>query len=83
MDWGLILVVLAVVFLVGHLALDGYRMLRNLRFLRHVKAESLDSWRCARCLAIEDGLASMRHEVIWTAAAIVVLAIHIMLDFVG
>lgn len=81
MDWGLILVVLAVVFLVGHLALDGYRTLRNLRFLRHVKAESLDGWQCSRCNYIQDRLDDMRHEGLWTAAAVVVLAVHIVLDF--
>ncbi len=83
MDWGLLLVVLAVVFLVGHLALDSYRTLRNLRFLRHVKAESLDGWQCSRCLYIADRLADMRHEGIWTALALVVLVIHITLDFVA
>lgn len=83
MDWGLVLVVLAVVFLVGHLVLDGYRMLRNLRFLRHVKFESVDNWQCSRCLFISDRLADMRHELIWTVAAVVVLAAHITLDFVG
>jgi hypothetical protein len=81
MDWGLILVVLAVVFLVGHLALDGYRLLRNLRFYRHTKYEALDP--CGRCLYIEERLADMRHEGIWTAAAVIVLAAHITLDFVG
>jgi hypothetical protein len=83
MDGGLVLVVLAVVFLVGHLALDSYRMLRNLRFLRHVKSEALDGWQCARCIYIQTRLADMRHESIWTAAAVVVLAVHITLDFVG
>jgi len=83
MDWGLVLFILAVVFLVGHLALDGYRMFRNVRHLRHAKAESLDSRRCARCLAIEDGLADLRHEVIWTVAAVIALTGHITLDFVG
>lgn len=83
MDWGLTLVILAVVFLVGHLALDGYRMLRHLRFLRHVKYEALDGQRCARCNYIADRLGDMRHEAIWAAAAIVVLAGHITLDFIG
>ncbi len=83
MDWGQALVILAVVFLIGHLALDGYRMFRNVRRLRHVKYESLDSWRCSRCLAIADGLDDMRHEALWTAAAVVVLAVHIVLDFIG
>jgi hypothetical protein len=83
MDWGLALVVLAVMFLVGHLALDGYRLLRHVRRLRHVKYESLDRERCARCITIADGLADMRHESIWTAAAVVVLSVHITLDFVG
>lgn len=83
MDWGLILVVLAIVFLVGHLALDGYRMLRNLRFLRHVKYESLDNHQCSRCLFISDRLADMRHEVIWTAAAVIVLIGHLILDVVS
>ena len=83
MDWGLITGVLVVLALAAHLAVDGYRMLRNLRFLRHVKAESLDGWQCSRCIYIQDRLAGMRHEAIWTVVAVVALAIHITLDFVG
>ncbi len=83
MDWGLILVVLAIVFLVGHLALDGYRTFWNLRFLRHVTAANLNGEECVRCRYIEDRMGNMRHEAFWTAAAIVVLAGHITLDFVA
>lgn len=31
MDWNLLLVIAAVVILVTHIALDGYRMYRNVR----------------------------------------------------
>ncbi len=83
MDWGLILVVLAIVFLVGHLMFDGLRLRQQLLRLRHVKYETLDTDSCERCRAIKDGLSDIRHEAIWTAAAIVVLAGHITLDFVA
>lgn len=83
MTWGLALFVLAVVFLIGHLLIDGYRMFRNVRRLRHVKYKSLDTERCERCYAIALGLADMRHEVIWTVAAVVALSGHITLDFVS
>lgn len=81
MDWGLFFVVLAVVFLVGHVALDAYRMWRHVRRLRHVKSEALDGWMCDRCLTREENLADLRHEAGWTAAALIVLTIHIVLDF--
>jgi hypothetical protein len=77
------LVVLAIVVLVVHMALDGYRMLRNLRFLRHIKYERGWTALCPRCIYIEEKLGAMRHEAIWTAAAVVALAGHITLDFVG
>lgn len=82
MDWGLITVVLAIAFLGAHLALDGLRLVKNVRRLRHTKYESLDSWRCERCRAIEGGLADLKHEAAWTVAAVIVLTGHIILDFV-
>ena len=81
MDWGLFFVVLAVVFLVGHVALDAYRMWRHVRRLHHVRSESLDGWKCDRCLTREESLADLRHGTAWTAAALIVLTIHIVLDF--
>lgn len=81
MDWGLALVIAAVVFLVGHMALDGYRMFRDVRRLRHAKYESLDA--CERCATVANALKDLRHEVGWTAAAVVVLAGHLTLDMVS
>ncbi len=83
MDWGLISIIAAVTFLVAHVMIDGYRMFRNVRRLRHVNAESLDWQRCPRCLAIKEGLAGMRHEGILVATATVILAVHIVSDFVA
>lgn len=51
--------------------------------LRHIKYEAGWEVRCPRCLYVEDGLADLRHEAVWTAAALIVLAIHIALDFVA
>lgn len=81
MDWGVLLFVLALVFLVGHLVFDGYRMFLYVRRLRHVKYENLDIQNCDRCSAIKEGLRNMRHEAIWTAAAVFALGGHIALDF--
>lgn len=81
MDWTPNLVVMAMVFLAAHLLLDGYRMFRHVRRLKHVRAESLDGWQCARCNALKDGMRDLRHESFWTAAAGIVLFIHLVLDF--
>lgn len=83
MDWGLITAILVIVVWMAHVAFDGYRMWRSLRFLRHVKYEALDNWQCERCKYIQDRLDGMRHEAIWTAAAIIALIVHVTLDFVG
>lgn len=83
MDWGLIFFILAIVFLVGHLGIDGYRMFRHVRRLRHIRAETGWEHLCPRCVYIQDGLSDMRHEAAWTVAAVLALAGHITLDFVG
>lgn len=81
-DWGLIFGILTVVFLVGHVLIDAYRMFRHVRRLRHVKYEALDGWNCSRCIAREEGYAGLRHEAEWTAAALIFLVLHILTDFV-
>ncbi len=86
MDWGLILVALAIVFLVGHLALDFRVLLRNMQILQHDDAAhtvTLRAGECDRCHTLGRGEQELRHEAIWTVAAVVVLAIHITLDFVA
>lgn len=82
MNMGLIFGILTVVFLVGHVLIDAYRMWRQVRLLKHVRAESLDGWQCDRCLTREEGLESLRHEAGWTAAALIFLALHIATDFI-
>lgn len=79
MDWGLALVIAAVVFLVGHMLLDLRTLAKNLRGLRHSGISAV----CETCHAQTRGKRELRHEALWTAAAVVVLTIHIVLDFVG
>lgn len=84
MDWGLTTVILAVAFLAGHLALDFRTLAFKLR-RPHTKAEDFDGpapMECERCHARERGERELRHEAIWTVAAIAVLTSHIILDFV-
>lgn len=83
MDMGLIFGILTVVFLIGHVLIDAYRMWRHVRRLKHVRSESLDGWQCDRCLTREEGLASLRHEAEWTAAALIFLTLHITTDFIS
>lgn len=82
MDWGLALVIVAVVFLVGHMALDMRALARNLRRIDH-DPNVASPIECERCRARFRGEQELRHEATWTAAAVVVLAIHITLDFVA
>lgn len=81
MDWGLVLVIAAVVFLVGHLALDMRTLARNMRVIRHDM--NVGPIECERCRARIRGEQELRHEAVWTAAAVIVLTIHITLDFVA
>ena len=87
MDWGLILVITAVAFLVGHLALDLRTLGRNLERLSHDgdahRGTGAGSTKCERCHTLIRSRSELRHESIWTAAAVIVLAIHITLDFVA
>ena len=82
MDCGLIFSILTVVFLVGHIVLDAYRMWRQVRRLRHVQYESLDGLNCPRCLTIEEKMTELKHEAEWTGAALIFLALHIVTDFI-
>lgn len=85
MDLGLILVIAAVVFLVGHLLLDLRTLAKNLRGLRHSEYahDRQDVLECELCHTKLRGPRELRHEALWTAAAVVVLSVHIVLDFVG
>lgn len=82
MGIGLVFGILTVVFLVGHVLIDAYRMWRQVRRLRHVRSESLDGWQCSRCLRRREGLAGLRHEAEWTATALIFLVLHIVTDFI-
>ncbi len=81
MNMGLYFGILTVVFLVGHIAIDAYRMWRNVRTLRHVRSESLDGWQCDRCLTFEEKMRDLKHEAEWAGAALIFLALHIATDF--
>ncbi len=83
MDWGSTLVIAAVVVLVVHILVDGYRTYRNVRLFQHVEYENIDGLPCGRCSYIQDRLDGMRHEAAWTAAAVIVLAGHLILDVVS
>ena len=83
MDFGLTLIVLSIIVLVGHYAIDAYRMVRNIRSLEHTKYESLDGWQCPRCIELYESRGRLYHEVFWTVLAIVFLGTHVVLDFVG
>ena len=83
MDWSLILVILAVVFLVGHLVLDLRGMLSKMRDLQHSYDRYATSFMCSACRTINRDKKTLLHETMWTAAAIIVLAVHITLDFVA
>ncbi len=73
--------ILTVVFLVGHIVIDAYRMWRQVRTLRHVRSESLDGAGCDRCLTFEEKMGDLKHEAEWTATALVFLALHLLTDF--
>lgn len=80
MNWGLAVFIAGVVFLVGHIGLD----LRSLvvQWVRHFDY-GLPTHTCERCRAIQRDINKLRHESTWTAAALVVLIIHIILDLTG
>ncbi len=82
MDWGLALIILSIIVLVGHYAIDAYRMVRNIRSLKHTEYEALDGWQCERCNALYKSRGRLRHEVFWTVLAVAFLGTHIVLDFV-
>ena len=82
MDWGLITVVAAVAFLVGHLALDFRSLTRNLTTGNGGVHGPKNSAYCEHCHARARGGSELRHEAAWTVAAIVVLTGHMILDFV-
>lgn len=83
MDWNLTLVVLAIMFLVGHMAFDMRSLARNLRRIDHADLNpACLPIECERCHARVRGEQELRHEAVWTAAAVVALAGHIILDFV-
>lgn len=81
MNMGLYFGILTVVFLVGHIVIDAYRMWRQVRALRHTKYEPMDSWQCDRCLTFDEKMIDLRHEAEWTAAALIFLVLHIVTDF--
>ncbi len=83
MDFGLSLIILSIIVLVGHYAVDAYRMVRNIRRLKHTKYESLDGWQCERCIELYESRERLSHEVFWTVLAVIFLGTHIVLDFVG
>ncbi len=79
MDWGLALIILSIVVLVGHYIIDAYRMVRNIHRLKHAKP---GSHCCMRCDEQRASRGRLRHEVFWTVLAIVFLGTHVVLDFV-
>ena len=83
MDLGLALIILSIIVLVGHYAIDAYRMVRNIRSLKHVKYEALDGQRCSRCIELYKSRGRLRHEVFWTVLAVIFLGTHVVMDFVG
>lgn len=84
MDWGLVLAVAAVASLAAHLALD-LRGLRRLLRTPHTRYHGLDP--CARCDDAINGADPRREhgrrDILWTALTILVLLVHITLDFVA
>lgn len=85
MDWGLITVILAVAFLVGHLALDFRSLALRLQWPHNNTSgysPVLASTACERCHARKRGRKELRHEAVWTLAAVTALTGHIILDFV-
>ncbi len=83
MDFGLVLIILSIIVLVGHYAIDAGRMVRNIRILKHTKYESLDGRQCERCIELYESRGRLRHEVFWTVLAVIFLSVHIVMDFVG
>ncbi len=83
LDWSLTLIILSIIVLVGHYAIDAYRMVRNIRSLKHTKYESLDGWQCPRCIELYESRGRLYHEVFWTVLAVAFLGTHVVLDFVG
>lgn len=77
MDWGLILAVTAVAFLVAHLTLD----LRGLWQLLRTPHTQDSPGPCPRCTYARQGHG--RQDIVWTTLTILVLLIHITLDFVA
>ena len=82
MDWGLALIILSIIVLVGHYAIDASRMVHNIRSLKHTKYETLDNWQCERCIELYKIRGRLMHEVFWTVLAVIFLSAHIILDFV-
>ncbi len=82
LDWGLALIILSIIVLVGHYAIDAGRMVRNIRNLKHTKYEALDGWQCERCIELYESRGRLYHEVFWTVLAVIFLAAHVVLDFV-
>ncbi len=83
MDLGLVLIILSIIVLVGHYVIDAYRMVHNIRSLKHVKYEALDGWGCPRCIELYKSRIRLRHEIFWTVLAVIFLSVHIVMDFVG
>lgn len=87
MDWGLITLILVVAVLAVHIAFDARTLLKNLRSLghqtspQHYGPELHNTQHCERCHTIIRGHKELRHEAAWTAAALIILVIHIALDF--
>lgn len=82
MDFGLALIILSIIVLVGHYAIDAYRMVQNVRRLKHFKSEVRGGWGCPRCTELYKSRGRLLHEVIWTVLAVIFLGTHIVLDFV-
>ncbi len=83
MDWG-ILVYVAIGFLVVHILLDVRALIHSAWLWMNIKHEHDGAlWKCARCGHREWRVDELKHTTLWTLAAVIALAGHLIFDFVG
>ena len=78
-------------FMIAHLALDLRSQLNNIRKLHHSQGgahrASIErngvTYTCEHCQTVILGHKQLQHEILWTVSGMVVLSIHILLDFIA
>ncbi len=81
MDWSTASIIVFFALLAGHILFDLRSLVRNLR--QTSEHNTTNPALCDTCHAHVRGKSELRHEALWAAAAVIVLSVHIILDFIG